>query len=235
MYQHYKCFDELHDEAILWRYLDLPRYLDLLLKQQLFFCRADRFEDPFEGMNSANTSLSPQESNGSELYSKENSIQKEQVTINSWHLNDKENYAMWKIYANGSYGLAIQTTFRKLRESFSSCDKAVYIGKVVYYDDDAIRQPIEDPILPFFRKRSIYQYENEVRCCYKIPAGQTEFTWQEQGDDNGVFIASEVNSLIERIYISPYSPKWLEEIIQGINAKFDLSKEIIHSAVFEAN
>src|SRR3954447_11447369 len=49
MFKTHEDFKQLDDAALLWRYQDLPRYLDLLLKQQLFFCRADRFEDPFEG------------------------------------------------------------------------------------------------------------------------------------------------------------------------------------------
>ena len=49
MYKPHEDFDQIDAAAILWRYQDLPRYLDLLLRQQLFFCKADRFEDPFEG------------------------------------------------------------------------------------------------------------------------------------------------------------------------------------------
>jgi len=49
MFKPHKDFKQIDDAALLWRYQDLPRYLDLLLKRQLFFSRADRFEDPFEG------------------------------------------------------------------------------------------------------------------------------------------------------------------------------------------
>ena len=39
------------DERIkVWRYLDLPKLIDLLETQSLYFARADTLEDPLEGM-----------------------------------------------------------------------------------------------------------------------------------------------------------------------------------------
>lgn len=58
---------------------------------------------------------------------------------------------------------------------------------------------------------------------------------EEQGLKNGVFIDVDLNILIEKIYISPYSPKWINEIVAGINRRFNLSKEIVHSAVFDVS
>src|SRR5206468_7964728 len=49
MFKPHNDFKQIDDAAILWRYQDLARYIDLLLKRQLFFARADKFEDPFEG------------------------------------------------------------------------------------------------------------------------------------------------------------------------------------------
>lgn len=49
MFQSKAPFEQPHDDEILWRHQDLPRYIDMLLRQQLFFSRADKFEDPFEG------------------------------------------------------------------------------------------------------------------------------------------------------------------------------------------
>jgi len=38
-------------------------------------------------------------------------------------------------------------------------------------------------------------------------SGDEEFKWQEQDIYNGVFIPVDPDTMIERIYISPYSPK----------------------------
>ena len=93
---------------------------------------------------------------------------------------------------------------------------------------------LTSPLLPFLRKRNIYQYENEVRCCHVIPHNDKAFNWQAQGNNDGVFIDVNMDTLIERIYISPYSPKWIRDIIEGTNKKFNLDKEIVHSTVFDS-
>ena len=41
--------EPIKDSTIIWRYLDLAKFLDLLENQFLFFCRADKFSDPLEG------------------------------------------------------------------------------------------------------------------------------------------------------------------------------------------
>jgi hypothetical protein len=86
---------------VLWRYFDLARYLDLLIREQLFFARAEEMEDPKEEWG---------------------------INMSSWHSNGEESYAMWKIYARGTAGLAIQTSFGRLRDAFRVTDKPIWIG-----------------------------------------------------------------------------------------------------------
>jgi hypothetical protein len=245
MFQQKSEFKQIDDNSVLWRYQDLPRYLDLLLKQQLFFCRADRFEDPFEGkypihnqlpgdIEKDRDSTSDSAEANEEEQRKKNAIKRPFVTLNSWHSNKDENYAMWKIYAKGTYGLAIQTTYKRLKHCFHTTDKPVFIGKVNYYDDHEQSNFCDGSLLPFLSKRKIYQYESEVRCCYELPQNKSTFDWQAQGAEDGIFIPVDINILIERIYISPYSPKWIGDIVQGINEKFNINKEIVHSTVFES-
>jgi len=255
MFQQHPEFEQIEDNAILWRYADIPRYLDLLLKRQLFFSRADKFEDPFEGKYNKPSSEKSLKSNlkkmPEELTTKENIDQAKQqidelkeqqnekrteVAVSSWHINKDENFAMWKIYAKGSYGIALQTTYERLKRGFDVTDKPIYIGKVIYYDESCDPIPFnKNSFVPFLRKRLVYKYENEVRCCYALSHGRDEkFTWQQQDVYNGVFIPVDLDTMIERIYISPYSPKWIRDIVEGINAKFNFNKEIVHSKVFDS-
>ena len=250
MFQPHEEFEQPDNTAILWRYQDLPRYIDLLLKHQLFFSRADKFEDPFEGkytlqsrkqlmkeqMKRSNVNDEDQEKVKEivEKITEEQHVKRTLVTINSWHHNSHENYAMWKIYARGDYGLAIQTTSERLKRCFHATEKPVFIGKVNYYNESCEPIPFGDELIPFLRKRRIYEYENEVRCCYVIPQEAQEFTWQEQDNYDGIFVNVDLDTLIERIYISPYSPKWIRDIIAGVNEKFNIEKEIIHSRVFDS-
>lgn len=36
-------------DTIVWKYLDLSKFLDLLLAKKLFMSRSDKFEDQYEG------------------------------------------------------------------------------------------------------------------------------------------------------------------------------------------
>lgn len=217
MFQEHPDFETINDQDKLWRYQDLPRYLDLLLRRKLFFNRIDHFEDPFEG--SAGGTVP--------------GLAKEVATINTWHLNEDENYAMWKIYAHGDYGLAIRTTFKQLKAAFRDTPQPIYIGQVQYYNDQDAGSFPEDSCRPYLRKRHIYRYENEVRCCYMVKQqDNNDFLWEEQGVYNGVFIDVRLETLIERIYISPYSPPWFRELIVLLNRRFEIGAEVVQSSVF---
>lgn len=234
MFKVHSEFQQPEDSAILWRYVDLARYADLLLKKQLFFSRADKFEDPYEGRFNKENGSSLRQSDKIEEAKRQNQKRTE-IAISSWHQNNDESYAMWKIYAKGSYGIAVQTTFEKLKRSFNATDKPIYIGKVNYYDEDSNLLHVDNnSFIPFLRKRAIYNYENEVRCCYALPQ-QEKYEWQQQDIHNGVFIDVDLNEMIERIYISPYSPNWIRDIVEGLNKKFQFEKEIVHSKVFESD
>jgi hypothetical protein len=141
---------------------------------------------------------------------------------------------MWNIYAR-SYGVAVQTNYKNLKDSFQKTNKPVYIGKVIYYDESNEQIPMNDPLAPFLHKRCLYQYEKEVRCCYILTDdGQEDFKWEEQDTYNGVFIDVDLDVLIQRIYISPYAPNWFRDLIARTNEAFHVRKEIVHSKVFQS-
>ena len=37
------------DNIIVWKYLDLSKFLEMLLSDRLFMSRSDKFEDQYEG------------------------------------------------------------------------------------------------------------------------------------------------------------------------------------------
>jgi len=39
----------LRSNQILWRYFDLAKFLDFLMRDRLYFARGDQFPDKFEG------------------------------------------------------------------------------------------------------------------------------------------------------------------------------------------
>ena len=49
MYEEHPSFKSPPDDAVLWRYMDFTKFVSLLDKRALFFVRADKLGDPFEG------------------------------------------------------------------------------------------------------------------------------------------------------------------------------------------
>lgn len=50
MYKLHELFIEPQDQnAKIWRYIDFTKFVSLIDSQELFFARADKFDDPFEG------------------------------------------------------------------------------------------------------------------------------------------------------------------------------------------
>ena len=60
MYEEHPVFNPPPDDAILWRYMDFTKFVSLLEKQALFFARADKLGDSFEGsLSQVNKTLRP--------------------------------------------------------------------------------------------------------------------------------------------------------------------------------
>jgi len=221
VYTNHPEFESPGKEDLLWRYFDLARYLDLLIREKLFFANIENLEDPYEGLMTPPATQAPSPS---------------RLTICSWHNSAEENYAMWKIYAPGSAGLAIRTSFERLKACFNKTEKPVCIGKVAYYDQQHTKDTASDDPLPLaLRKRSIYAFEKEVRCCYLPQSSEVGDGEGTSGKFNGIYIPVDLDQLIDRVYISPYAPAWFRDLVVGINNKFLLKKPIVHSDVLGQN
>ena len=105
-------------DTIVWKYLDLSKFLDMLMSQKLFMSRSDKFEDQYEGTFSEPTfeelkKLSSENPKFLEHYKKH----REKVVISSWHINEYESFAMWQIFTQNTEGLAIQSTIGRLQKA----------------------------------------------------------------------------------------------------------------------
>lgn len=243
MFLEHDDFEQIEETKMLWRYVDLPRYIDMLIRKSLFFCRSDGFEDPFEGKYNKNSEKAfLQQSHIQPNPASDNLHQQLQhhynkrtaLVVNCWHQNDTENYAMWQIYAKGDFGIALQTTYKDLKQAFSNADESIFIGKVKYFDEAGESIAIQNNFRAFLTKRKIYAYENEVRCCHLLTDDFSKpYNWQPD-DCNGTFIKVDLQQLIQRVYIYPNSPAWFRNVVEDINEKYAIHPEIIHSSVFES-
>lgn len=219
-----------NDDTIVWKYLDLSKFLDMLLSNKLFMSRSDKFEDQYEGTFSEPTyeEIKKIAANNPKFLDYYKS-HREKVVISSWHANEYESFAMWQIFTKNNEGLAIQSTIGRLKESLMP-EKHFeqYIGEVNYIDYKKDFIPFEDTFFPFLFKRKSFQYEREIRIISDVSGNNMSI-------DNGLKINVEVNQLIEKIYIHPKSENWYKnlviEIVDKLGFDFTIEKSDLESDI----
>lgn len=219
-----------NQDTIIWKYLDLSKFLDLLISRKLFMSRSDKFEDQYEGTFSEPTfeEIKKLSENNPEflVYYKSH---REKVVVSSWHINEYESFAMWQIFTQNSEGLAIQSTVSRLQKALEA-EKEIkqYIGEVNYIDYKKEYIPFDDLFFPFLFKRKSFQYEREVRIISDLSDQQTKI-------NDGIKIDIDITQLIEKIYIHPKSENWYKrlviEVVSKLGFDFEIEKSDLESDI----
>jgi hypothetical protein len=208
-------------DTIIWKYLDLSKFVDLLLYKKLFMSRSDKFEDQYEGTFSEPTyeeirKLAKNNPNFLDYYK----THRKNVVISSWHINEYESFAMWQIFTQKNEGLAIQSTLGKLQKALAvDTEFEQFIGEVNYIDYKKEYIPFDNTFFPFLFKRKSFQYEREVRVISDVTKFELEI-------DNGLKIDVNIEELIEKIYIHPKSENWYKKLVMDLVTRLGFNFEI---------
>lgn len=216
--------------TVVWKYLDLSKFLDLLLSEKLFMSRSDKFEDQYEGTFSEPTyeeikKLSEHNPEFLSYYK----THREKVVVSSWHINEYESFAMWQIFTQNSEGIAIQSTIGRLQKALEVENEfKQYIGEVKYIDYKKEFIPFDDMFFPFLFKRKSFQYEREVRIIGDITTENIKI-------NDGLKIQIDIKQLIEKIYIHPKSENWYKrlviELVSKLGFDFEIEKSDLESEI----
>jgi hypothetical protein len=133
---------------------------------------------------------------------------------------------MWRLYLKSDEGVAIRSTYGRLKESFGDASQAVSAGKIVYIEYETDPIPRDNALVPFLYKRMSFEHEHEVRAIYwniteLQPQLQAEFEgrWVEPAR-KGVDIPANLDTLIESVYVSPTKEDWFYELVKTTLAKY---------------
>lgn len=237
------------DDLIIWRYMDLPKFFDLILNSHLFFTNMMNFTDQNEAMlpdatiDEARSQLVQKGFNNDELdielfcYAKNSGgFMRDLNLVNCWSEGADESYALWKIYVGDkAAGAAIRSTVSRLRSAIQNGDDAypedVYLGKVQYRD--SISQLEVNRFSLMMTKKTFYGYENEIRAFilhYPRSEGGTQPPYELS---IGRYVRVNLSDLIDMIYISPFggplARKVTESVLKMINP--GLAERITHSKI----
>jgi hypothetical protein len=238
------------DENIkIWRYMSFAKYVSLLDRKALYFTRVDRLEDKFEAtlpkhiFDPLLEAQVTREQRQTLETNKENilwynELLKKHTVVNCWHINEYESDAMWKLYLKGEEGIAIQSTYRRLSDSFRNYNENdVFIGVISYIEHEKDVIPWNNAYEPFVYKNRSFEHEKELRVLLSknirvelaknngLPLGNLEFP------ANGIEAQIDLENLIEKVVISPKTEKWFEELVRSVTSKYGLDKTVTKSSL----
>lgn len=249
------------DNLTIWRYMDLSKFESLLRDQALFFCRSDKFSDPFEG------SVPRKESEGRIREQKRTSLfhfkkkisDKEalkssrsigdlhrrfrrSLVVNCWHINDGESDAMWRLYLKTNEGVAIQSSVERLRQSFERNEEEVFISKVRYLDfeNDIWHHETEYPVTsynlfsPIIHKRNAFEHEREIRIFQQInDAVDNDEFWGNMPNQVGKSVVCDIDALFDKVILPPTADDLVASRVRSTLENYGLDKPLEKSKLNE--
>ena len=242
-----------HGNKIVWRYMGMDQFIDLIMKKRLYFVNGTNLTDKYEisihqeAIDNARKKLKENGASDSEINHKKrilnlkNKPSKAITYVNCWTISREESYALWKIYLDGAKaGVAIKSTVSNLKNSIinnKSNSKKLYMGKVKYGD---ISNPNDlNRINIITTKKKYYEYENELRLFFlEDPEINSNKKFFKNGMlkidlDSGKYLSVDIKTLIDEIYVSPFCDKWFfnsfKSLVKEIVPK--LSEKVVNSSI----
>jgi hypothetical protein len=228
----FKAPDDLNIK--IWRYMDFTKFVSMLDNNGLFFSRADRLGDPFEGsIPRANVREQSEiakywPSNLGQLESGKawRTQERQNMFINCWHMNEDESAAMWRLYTKSEEAICIQSTFTRLHECV---DENVFVGEVRYIDYEKDLIYVAQVFHPFIHKRKFFAYERELRAVIWKPPDYDD----ELPIEGGIWKQVELSQLIENVYVAPTSPAWFRDLVEKMVERYSLNRPVRQSSLDE--
>lgn len=219
----------------IWRYIDLPRYLSLLVEKALFFARADKLAevDAFEGSLPlkavTNLPLNIHQQHLNQIY------------VNSWYVGSGESTAMWKIYSENHPGIALKSSYARLRDCWQF-QRQVFIGLINYIDYVEDTFPTDNAFYPLLHKQRAYSHESELRAAVEnFGAGIGEPILEQQARDrpeserflqankwakDGILVPVDLSVLIDAIVLAPRANQWEFDLVRKLSEHFGVRAQI---------
>ncbi|MDR6160137.1 hypothetical protein QF023_003653 [Chryseobacterium sp. SLBN-27] len=213
----------------IWRYMDFWKFLNLLETKSLWFSNAIGLGDNHEGVipHFVLSQMLEQDKQKGNTSNEDlnNYLEKNlrfETLISSWRYAERESFAMWKMYSKDKTGIAIKTDFESLKKSFDKTERDIYIGEILYIDENNYYYTTSNMYFPFLTKLDYYSFENEIRCITSCGIDEEKCS---------KLIEVDINILIKEVFISPNTKPEFKKLLELLRREYYLNYEIKFSEV----
>ena len=223
MYQHRPDLDQPKDEVVLWRYFTIVKFEKLIKDQSIYFCRADKFDDPLEGRTPRGTVREMYRSSPQFVADAVHMVRdlfRGKTYVSCWREDQEESQAMWSSYAANATGVAVKTTVGRLKSSITA-EESFVLARVRYLDFDS-HPNVNDVHQQMLIKSLDFQAESEVRLIHltDVLGGRLDVVMQPK-IELGINLKTNLCDLVE-------------EVVMGVNAS-ESDLEIVKKGLIEIN
>jgi hypothetical protein len=204
-----------NDDAVIYRYLNERKAVDLLTTSEIHFTRISDFPKFDEIMfslsdkdwiRSHHKHLPPDECEAKtqKEISNYETFQADGY-INCWTNNTIESPGLWRDYTKDGNGIAVQSTVGQLKNALAGTTNQIQIARVHYFDSVGERLGFFNGVWMLSRKITDFSHECEIRQIILLPH-------TVPGPAN-IRERIDLNSLVGQIILSPNAdPKFIESI-----------------------
>lgn len=220
---------DLKQGTLLRRYLDLPKFLDLLHSRHLYLRRADGFSDRLEGALIPNfrRAMDAAYKRGETQHNADYFYRRARTGnyVSCWSLGGKDNMALWQLYGGLKTTLAITTTVERLIRLSLEWKQQALIHRVSYIDHS--KNP--DMVVGFYTdvlryKNEAYSYEKELRLI--IPRQGKNYETNPIGIRLPV---AQPSDFVRSVVLAPEAEPWFVEVVRDLCLRYDLKVPVRQS------
>jgi len=249
------------DETPIWRYMDLQRFVTLLVSQAIYFTKAATYaDDPWEGFCKILAPTTPLPAPGPDgtvlLETTEqvhtsfaNSVRPylenpaNHLYVSCWSAQ-QESMAMWSLYGDSSRGLAIRSDVGSFKAALLfGLTEDHYRSGLVTYTEDIEKSPqsqvslMETVPLPggASLRRTMTSLGFLKRSCYNFEREWRCVLYQDARTDvQGVDITCDLERLVTDVVIGPKAANYFKGVVEELMERFGLKKPVSASRLLNS-
>ncbi len=209
--------------------MSLAKFVSLLANRALDFCRVDKLEDIHEERLTKSTYEITHEwlRAGYEGTSRE-------TIVDCWSMVEQESVGLRKTYVPHSEGVAVRTTFARLKDSFERKgvfqEATLHVSVVRYVDFNTYSFVDEtntafNRFIPLLHKRRFFEYGHELRAV--VSGLGTHFLGAIIRQTAGMNVPVSLKTLIDRVHVAPLVPPSFAAAVRSVAEKYGVETDLV--------